>query len=366
MPLAEKHKTEEKEFSPISSIKIYLASLRPQLLKTEGATRIQIELEDEPKEAVKYAKKYNNLIQSIASILKDEFKGKAMTEEQFICTVWGIMKSNLKIEYGANSFGFLYESLDTKKFDCDNSAFLVYDVAKLLSIPGVNLISVPSQPLPEEHIYMDSGHALLKTANFFFETTSGKYFPISKLPSAYPLRQILSEAENQSLTYATCGYAYFRQGELDRTLSSYDKALSLAPNSTSIFIQRSLAYTEKGEYDNAISDSNKALKLNPKSAEAYGNLGTAYFKKDELAKAIRYLDKSLSINRSANALYNRGLIYFKKEDYEKAISDFSEIIRLDSKSKDAYLMRSFCYEALGKNELAKQNHEAIDKLMFKE
>ncbi|MCK5486751.1 MAG: tetratricopeptide repeat protein, partial [Desulfobacterales bacterium] len=51
-------------------------------------------------------------------------------------------------------------------------------------------------------------------------------------------------------------------------------------------LNQGIALLEEGQYDKAISDYNKAIEINPKDAEAYYNRGYAYGEKGEYDKAI--------------------------------------------------------------------------------
>ncbi|MFH1285101.1 MAG: tetratricopeptide repeat protein, partial [Candidatus Micrarchaeota archaeon] len=316
-----------------------------QPLKTEGAKRIQIELEDEPKKAAEYAEKYNELIRSIVSIIKDEAKGKPIDEEGFFCMIWKIMAETLKITYGANKFGFLHESLDPNAFDCDTSAFLVYDVAKALNI-SANIVDLPPQPLADK--YMSNGHALIKTTNFYFETTNGQYFPVGKLLSQYPIHQILKENEIQSVTYVTRGGAYSDKCNYDKAISDYGEAIRLNPKHTKVYYDRGIAYFQKGDYDKALSDFTTAICLNPKDANAFNNRGGIHILKGDYDKALSDCTEALRLTpNDADVYYNLGLAYKKKGDYDQAIVNFTEALRFNSKCTDAYYNRGKVYDNKG-------------------
>ena len=88
-------------------------------------------------------------------------------------------------------------------------------------------------------------------------------------------------------------------------------------------LNQGIALLEEGQYDRAIAYFNKAIELNPRDADAYNNRGLAYFEgKGQYNKAIVDYNKAIELNpRSAAAYNNRGLSYFNKRDYEKAWDD---------------------------------------------
>ena len=78
----------------------------------------------------------------------------------------------------------------------------------------------------------------------------------------------------------------------------------------------------EGEYDKAISCFSKALKARRKFPEAYSNRGTAYSEKGEHDKAIPDFSKAIELNpKFSDAYYNRAVVYFQKKEYDKAWDD---------------------------------------------
>ena len=53
--------------------------------------------------------------------------------------------------------------------------------------------------------------------------------------------------------------AYFYQGDFDKAISDFNKAIRLKPNAA-IYALRGLAYSDQGDFDKAISDFNKAIR----------------------------------------------------------------------------------------------------------
>jgi tetratricopeptide (TPR) repeat protein len=78
----------------------------------------------------------------------------------------------------------------------------------------------------------------------------------------------------------------------------------------------------EGEYDKAISCFTKALKARRKSPEAYSNRGAAYGENGEYDKAIADFNKAIEMSSQfADAYYNRSVIYYQKKEYDKAWAD---------------------------------------------
>ncbi len=65
-------------------------------------------------------------------------------------------------------------------------------------------------------------------------------------------------------------------GDLDRAIADYTKAIELDPKLLSAYINRGLAYDGKGNFDQAIADYTKAIELDPTFALAYIDRGGDY------------------------------------------------------------------------------------------
>jgi tetratricopeptide (TPR) repeat protein len=278
-----------------------------------GEMRINIELGfgfDSKRET--YVKQYLNLVGSIADIVKGEGiagydalskEGKKKMQEDFITGVWGVIYGNLNIKYGTNRFGFLSESLDKNLWDCDNSATLVYDVARELGIP-VKMVVVPS-------------HALVATEDFFFETTVGNraaYYSVEKLRERYP--KVYAETSDarvvDAIARASKGLACRKKLDYDGAIFEYTMSIQQNPNDADVYVNRAHAHVWKGrlggsykrkdEYTAAIDDFTKALDLNPDFIGVRMARGDLYLSQMNLGSALEdYLTAGWMYNKK---LYN--------------------------------------------------------------
>jgi len=125
----------------------------------------------------------------------------------------------------------------------------------------------------------------------------------------------------QAEDYFNLGTEHLRQGEYDRAISVFNKALELNPGYAEAYLNRGIAYRNKGQHDQAVSDYGKVLQIDPKDARAYCNRGNAFIEKGQYDNAISDYNKALEINsRDAQVFYNRGLAYYFKfwEDIKMA------------------------------------------------
>jgi len=101
-----------------------------------------------------------------------------------------------------------------------------------------------------------------------------------------------SSKEKQAQKHFSKGFGYQDQGELDKAIEEYKKAIELNPNYTRAYTNLGTVYLEKKDYDRAIQQFKKVLELNYFDRKAHYNLGLAYLNKGEVEKAkeeVRFL-----------------------------------------------------------------------------
>src|SRR5262245_48590722 len=85
---------------------------------------------------------------------------------------------------------------------------------------------------------------------------------------------------------------YFRagvfqtNGEYDRAIEDYDRAIRLGPARPAYYIERATCLLGKKDFAQAIASANEALKLEPKAAGAYMCRGGAYCETGDYAHAM--------------------------------------------------------------------------------
>ena len=91
-------------------------------------------------------------------------------------------------------------------------------------------------------------------------------------------------------------------------------------------------YVDQGDYDKAISEYNKAIEINPKLAELYYNRGNAYYQQGNLDQAISDFTKAIELNPAFGmAYYYRSAAYAKEGNYDKSTEDIDRTKELGFK-----------------------------------
>jgi tetratricopeptide (TPR) repeat protein len=299
--------------------------------ETAGSRRIKIELENAPRQADAYGRKYNELVSDVSDVLKHEYRGfpwnrlsrpladaldglldllgrkSQMDEEKFITGIENIMHfTNHK---GRNKNGYMSESLCTGKFNCTTSSFLVFDVARELHI-NMEIVFVWK-------------HQLVKTQNFFFETILGGHYPLEKVHEHYQvIETITSDPEKiQSIAYNCRGLSYYNRGRLWRAIRDFNKAVELNPKCATCCRLRGDAYEDLGETRLALKDYSKAIEADSLVAELYNLRGISY-------------------HNLGNVPNDRGKLWL-------AVKDFTKAIKLEPKNWVYYGNRADAYFRLG-------------------
>ena len=151
--------------------------------------------------------------------------------------------------------------------------------------------------------------------------------------------------ETDSVALLNQGISYCKEGQYDRSIAYFNKAIEINPRYVEAYINRGIAYAEgKGQYDRAIGDYNKAIEINPRDAKAYLNRGGSYYLKGQDNKAVSDYTTAIEINpKYAMAYYSRGLTHFRIGQYDKAKADYTKAIEINPKYAEAYLNRGIAY-----------------------
>ena len=136
-----------------------------------------------------------------------------------------------------------------------------------------------------------------------------------------------------------------------------EKAMELSPNMPEAVMQMGKWYQLNGNLNKAIEMYTRAIRIKPDYAAAFNNRSSVYSSID-LVKAIADSTEAIRI-RPFDAIYyfNRGQKYSALGEQEKAIADFSEAIRLRPDLIKALLLRGLAYSSVGDKNKAKADFD---------
>ena len=167
--------------------------------------------------------------------------------------------------------------------------------------------------------------------------------------NSFPLQQ--SEVLN------ALGQAYHDNGEFDRAIGFYLKALEinkqvLEGENEGVAINLNNigeSYREKGDFEQALEHYQMALEIDqkvhteehPVIATILNNIGSVYDSKGEFHNALEHFQKALEIDRKvfgqnhykvATRLNNIGSVYEDMGEYDKAIDQYEQALSIDKEA----------------------------------
>lgn len=137
-------------------------------------------------------------------------------------------------------------------------------------------------------------------------------------------------------THNNLGDVYGRQGDKQRALQEFQKAIELKPNYGDAYHNLANTYMELGQIDKALENYQNALKFNPNLWQSYQNTAVIYFNQKKFDLAALNLQKAIAINPgNLNLRLNLGIIYLTMGEKTKAKEIFNLILSVDPGNQTA-------------------------------
>ena len=163
-------------------------------------------------------------------------------------------------------------------------------------------------------------------------------------------------------------------GNYQKAIDFYNKALKIYKRDGAIFYNRALSNYELGNYKEAIEDYKEALNLEDKmrSAITHLNIGNSYKEIEEYEKALFHINKAISIKPNEGFYYqDRGYLYWELDKWDEALKDFETAKSKFLKKKekiDEYFYNDigYVYFKLGSYNLAIDNYQKAIEMNPKE
>jgi Tfp pilus assembly protein PilF len=142
--------------------------------------------------------------------------------------------------------------------------------------------------------------------------------------------------------------AYFADGDKQRALEDYNRAIKVAPHKAAIYYNRGIFYAAQSDAAAALRDYNAALGIDPKLVPALHARAKLNMTQSNLSSAVADYSEAIHLQPTTAALWSeRGFVYLLQRDYQHAVKDEAEAIRLDPKLATAYFFRGSAYGGLG-------------------
>ena len=166
--------------------------------------------------------------------------------------------------------------------------------------------------------------------------------------------------------YLDLGYMEYLNGNFDRAIAEFSKAIAVDPDDVESYIARGDALFRIGETDKATTDYEKAIDVAtaearkfPENAHRYLlDRAGAYTRVGDYTKAIADYERALTLDRSAAIFHlsfddsyspflRRGDKHRDEGSFELAISDYSRAIEIDGENTRALTIRGHIHYDLG-------------------
>jgi len=125
------------------------------------------------------------------------------------------------------------------------------------------------------------------------------------------------------------GFVYKNEGEYNKAIIAFTKAIELNPSFAVAYSNRGWTYIDLEQYEQGIADCTRAIELDPDFAIAYSNRGWAYIQLGQYEKGIADCTRAIELAPGLAIAYNnRGWAYIELGEYEKAIADYDRAMEL--------------------------------------
>ena len=148
---------------------------------------------------------------------------------------------------------------------------------------------------------------------------------------------------------------YFADGNLEKALDYYNKAIILNPGNLEAYSSRGTAHFFAGNYNLAREDFEHVLLANPYKADVYTAYGSVLATQGAYEEALRVFDIAIMLNPSKpENFFSRAGVFFMTGQYQKAITDYTSVINLRP-AAEVYNARGAVYSYIGDTQRAEQD-----------
>lgn len=137
------------------------------------------------------------------------------------------------------------------------------------------------------------------------------------------------------------GLRYAENGETDKAIASFSKAIEADPTSASAYRNRAASFTIKSDHGRAVADYTRIIERDLQAADIYYLRGKAHWARLDGDNAVADFTTAIKLDPNrAIVYYYRGLVLAKKLDHDRAIADFTKAIESDPTRGYFYYFRA--------------------------
>ncbi len=174
-----------------------------------------------------------------------------------------------------------------------------------------------------------------------FEKRKAVLTPLQELRGA--LQRTQGAAERSQLL-GNIGRYYLKNGDYEKAVSEYQKALGMDPQSVAAYNGIGVAYTMLERYEDAVAAQQKVLELQPDFAKAHAGLGLAYLRQHKTALALTHYRQAVALEPQFLEAHQKiAIILLDQERYAEATDAYLTITNLKPDDAEAYHNLGLCY-----------------------
>jgi len=185
------------------------------------------------------------------------------------------------------------------------------------------------------------------------------------MPSSNYKEQEEGDGENKKIDcgekeYQELGDRFRDQGEFDKAIEMYKKALGVGSEDDQLYVDLALCYLELRDFEKTAEMFREAIKRNSRNDAAYAMLGEMV---EDSFLAQEMFEKAIEINpRNTRAYITLGEHYKGQGKYDQAIEIFKEAMEANPGDSKIYGGLALCYQAQRRYKLAEEYFEKANKL----
>lgn len=158
---------------------------------------------------------------------------------------------------------------------------------------------------------------------------------------------------NDDDSWRLLGNSYNRNGQIEEAIKYYLKAAELNPDDSRNWFNLGISYSNNEQYKEAINSFLKVVELNPDDSYSWYGLGNSYIKNKQVEDAIKSLLKATELNSNDyQSWLDLAIYYIHNEQYEEAIEPLLKAIELNPNNAGDLSLLGYVYKINGQYEEA--------------
>ncbi|MBB6217782.1 tetratricopeptide (TPR) repeat protein [Anaerosolibacter carboniphilus] len=158
--------------------------------------------------------------------------------------------------------------------------------------------------------------------------------------------------------YNEMGYRLQLDGDYQKALEYYNKAISFDPNNDAAHNNKGWVLVDLYRFEEALESCNRSIALEPNDVPPYINKGNALLGLERYTEAIESYNKAIQLDASVKfSYYGKGKALIALGKYEEAQASFQKYIQLDPEDSYAYYYLASLLAELGKYDEAIKNYD---------